>query len=237
MNDDVLAGGTSRMGRTPGMWAALRRWQASSVIAWTAGGYAAAAVTGILFALMLRGTGDWATGLPWERDLLLATHVTLPPVLDAAMLVLPWLGTNITLLPLTLAAAAWLLLVRRRADLAAHLVVVEVGAWTLVPILKELFQRPRPELWEWRGQFAWSSYPSGHAITSTAVLLTVAILLRRERGWTWPAWLLVALIAVSLYSRIYLGVHWPTDLIGGVLVGLVWLIATLRAFRPPLHPG
>jgi undecaprenyl-diphosphatase len=101
-------------------------------------------------------------------------------------------------------------------------------------VLKGIFDRPRPDLFEMRGQHAWAAFPSGHAIASVSVLLTVAILLRRERDWGWPTYAAVALLLVSLYSRLYLGVHWPTDILGGVLVGLCWLAATLVAFRGPL---
>ena len=198
--------------------------------AWVAGGYAAAALVGIAYGLWLQGSGDWFAGLPWERRLMMRLHTTLPPLLDQALLILPWFGTNITLLPLIILAAAWLVMRRRRADLALHLLVVQVGSWTLNPLLKAIFGRPRPELWEPRGQHAFSAYPSGHAIASISVLFTVAVLLHRERGWRWPFWVVAAFVAVSLYSRLYLGVHWPTDVIAGAAVGAVWLLATLRAF-------
>ena len=201
---------------------------------WIVGGYFGALLAGILFAQLMRRTGNWDQGLPWERALMIRTHVRLPEPLDTLMLVLPWLGTNITLLPLVIAVSVWLVVRRERPDLAAHLVTVQLGSFTLNALLKDIFDRPRPELFEQRGQHAWAAFPSGHAIASISVLLTVAILLRRERGWRWPMRAAVALLVISLYSRLYLGVHWPTDIVGGVLVGLLWLAATYTAFRGPV---
>ena len=198
--------------------------------AWVVGGYLAAVLVGVGYGLWLQGGGDWAAGLPWERRLMPRLHTTLPALLDQALLVLPWFGTNITLLPLILLAALWLVRRRGRADLALHLLVVQVGSWTLNPLLKSVFGRPRPELWEPRGQHAFSAYPSGHAIASISVLFTIAVLLHRERGWRWPFWVVGAFVGMSLYSRLYLGVHWPTDVIAGAAVGVIWLFATLRAF-------
>ena len=176
--------------------------------------------------------GEWARGVVWERDLLMAVHrVELSTLLDWTMLIVPWFGTNITLMPLTFVAAAWL---ARRGQLviALHLVVVQVGTLTLSALLKAMYDRPRPDLWEQRGQFAWTSYPSGHAIATVAVLFTIAILLRRARGWRWPFAVAIAMLLISSYSRLYLGVHWPSDVIAGLLIGVVWLLSTLVAFRP-----
>jgi undecaprenyl-diphosphatase len=200
-------------------------------------GYLAALLAGAAYGTWVRAAGEWDIGRSWERAVLEAFHSTLPPSLDVAMLVLPWLGTNVTLIPAILGAAIWLDRWRHRRDLALHLIVVEVGSYTANPLLKFLFARDRPDLWEKRGQFAWSSYPSGHAIASVAVLFTVAWLLWRERGWRWPWAAAAALILVSLYSRLYLGVHWPSDVIGGVLIGVVWLGATMAAYRAGRPPG
>lgn len=198
---------------------------------WIVLGYLAAALAGAAYGASVEAAGDWNAGRAWERAVLEAMHASLPPLFDVAMLVLPWLGTNITLIPTLLGAALWLDRWRRRRDLAVHLLVVEAGSYSVNPLLKELFDRERPDLWEKRGQFAWSSYPSGHAIASVAVLLTIAWLLWRERGWRWPWAAAAGLLLVSLYSRLYLGVHWPSDVIGGVLVGAVWLGATMAAYR------
>jgi membrane-associated phospholipid phosphatase len=96
-------------------------------------------------------------------------------VIDSLFLVLPWLGTNITLIPVVLGVSVWLLVRRKRPDLATHLVIVQLGSFTLNFLLKGIFDRPRPDLFEPRGQYAWAAYPSGHAIASVSVLLTIAM--------------------------------------------------------------
>jgi undecaprenyl-diphosphatase len=63
------------------------------------------------------------------------------------------------------------------------------------------------------------------------VLITLCIVLYRVKGWRWPAYVIAPLLLVSLFSRVYLGVHWPTDVIGGVMIGGVWLGFTYFAFR------
>ena len=213
---------------------------------WAGGGFVVALLTGVACGWALQQGGDWHQGLAWERALLGALPRDFPPLVDAAFLLLPWLGTNITLMPFVFGAALWLWRAGRR-DLAVHLAVVQVGSWALNMSLKLLFDRTRPSLWEKRGQFALASYPSGHAIATVAVLVTVALLLYREQGWRWPVVVVALLGAVSLYSRLYLGVHWPGDVLAGVLVGAIWLYATVRAFaaRPsaaaragaPGHPA
>jgi undecaprenyl-diphosphatase len=99
-------------------------------------------------------------------------------------------------------------------------------------MLKGSFDRVRPDLFPKRGWFGWTSFPSGHAIASISVLFTIAILLHRERGWKWPYLVATIIACGSAYSRVYLAVHWPTDVIGGLIVGAVWLWAGYRAFNP-----
>lgn len=222
------------LGRSEGDVAASMSWRRRA--AWVVGGYLAAVGFAAAYALVLQRAGDWATGFDWEIALLRRIHFEVPRWVDAIFLTLPWFGTNITLLPILLIAAAWLWRMHRR-DLAVHLFVVQMGSFTLTPLLKAMYERPRPQLWEHRGQFAWAAYPSGHAIATVAVLFTVALLLHRERGWRWPIAAASVLTLVSLYSRLYLGVHWPTDVVAGVLMGAIWLIATLIAFSPAASDG
>jgi undecaprenyl-diphosphatase len=185
----------------------------------------------VLCAKWIMAQGDWNHGLAWERSLLLAINVDLG-LFDPLMMTMPWLGTNITLLPLTIVTVLWLVRRKKRYDEAVYLGVVQVGSNTLNPLVKFLFDRARPDVIPRRGWYDWAAYPSGHAIASTAVLITLCIVLYRVKGWRWPFYVTAPLLLVSLFSRIYLGVHWPTDVLGGLAIGLVWLAFTYIAFLP-----
>jgi len=193
-------------------------------------GYAISFLTGMAFARWLQSFGDWHDGVAWERAALRALDGALPAWLDGFFVALAWLGTNVTLLPLTLLVV--ILLYRRKHHHAAvYVAVVQIGSNSLNPALKFLYERNRPDIIPRRGWYDWAAYPSGHAIASTAVLMTYAIVLGRVMGWRWPAYVAVPVLVISLFSRVYLGVHWPTDVVGGAVIGSVWLAFTYFAFR------
>lgn len=188
-------------------------------------------VVGMACAQITRAFGQWNHGYQWERDLMVRVHPPLPRALDMVMMVAPWFGTNISLIPFILLICLWLWFKQRSPDNAIRLGVVQLGSYLLNPSLKALYDRTRPDMFQRRGWYGWSSYPSGHTIASVSVLITLAIILRREKGWTWPFYVLVPIMFASMYSRIYLAVHWPTDVIAGAVVGVVWLLASSYAFR------
>ncbi|HEX6047676.1 MAG TPA: phosphatase PAP2 family protein [Gemmatimonadaceae bacterium] len=207
-----------------------RPWRRAIVV--TAVGFVIAFAAGAGFALWLQSTGDWSAGLPWERELLLSMDPSAPAAIDWMMLALPWLGTNLTLAPIIAAFALWLWRKKGRPEVALELVLAVLGSLLLNALMKDVFDRPRPDLWPRRGQYEWAAYPSGHAIVGIAVYFTVTRVIHRELRWTWPYVVAIALLAVSLYSRLYLGVHWPTDVIGGLLLGAIWLGVIQVAFAP-----
>lgn len=199
--------------------------------------YVAAWGVGILYGTVVRATSTWDRGAAWEIALLRWFHaLRLPPWLDAVVLQIPLTGTNLTILPLTLAIGWWLWKRKSRGIVALQLLVVTTGSLSLNPTMKYLLGRDRPDLFPRRGMYNWASYPSGHAILTIAVYLTVALLLYRTRGWRWPFVVAIVVFLANAYSRLYLAVHWPTDLVGGLLIGVVWLTGTWRAFaRHPAH--
>lgn len=133
--------------------------------------------------------------------------------------------------------AVVLLLLRRRRRLAVYLAVSELGAGVLSTLVKHLTARVRPV---WLHPVAYEpsyAYPSGHALWSTvgygALLVVVLGLLPRSPGWRRPATTAAAALAVAgvCFSRLVLGVHWLTDVVAGVLIGLAWLAVTTAVLR------
>ncbi len=148
-----------------------------------------------------------------------------PHWLEEAMRDLTGLGGHAVLTIVTLSAVAYLLLAGKRH--AALLVVVAVGGGMLLSHgLKLGFERPRPDLVPHGMRVYTASFPSGHAMLSAVVYLTLGALLTRvERRRHIRAFLLGTAILVTVLvglSRIYLGVHWPSDVLAGWCGGAAW---------------
>ena len=177
--------------------------------------------------------GATLAGGDWEHAVLRFAQTTVSPFADPFFFLLPFIGTNYTLLPFVAIVVGYLWY-RGEHMTAAHLTVVQLGSLGLNVILKMVLARPRPDMYDPRGQHGLSAYPSGHSIAVTSVLITVAWLIDRHGRGKWGYWVVGFIFIANNYSRIYLGVHWPTDVLGGVLVGGMWLALTLAIFRP-LH--
>lgn len=154
---------------------------------------------------------------------MLGTHRI--PWLEAAMLEVTFLGTGLVMVVMAAVTALFLALTRQRT--AAWLLLwATIGALVLNNGLKHLFDRPRPQLFAWGTHALTTSFPSGHAMSAAAVYGTVALIaarLTRRRGVRAAVYgvcaLLVALVA---FSRLYLGVHYPSDVAAGLVVGAAW---------------
>ena len=192
--------------------------------------YAAAWAIGIGFGYGLKRTHWWDTGAPWEYGVLRAFHQSFPDWLDLAMRGSVYLGTNLVILPAMILLGLFLWRVKHAPLTGLHLLVVCVGALSMNGTMKWLLSRDRPTLYPPRGLYAWASFPSGHLILTTSLYFTVALMLHRLRGWRWPYAFATFMVLLTCYSRLYLSVHWPTDLIGGILIGVVWLIGSWKAF-------
>lgn len=152
---------------------------------------------------------------------LLANHRTA--MLDGLFRIVTWAGSLYVLLP-SGAAAGYLLIRRGHGQHAQQLACAVLGAAMLAYLLKFIVDRRRPVGNETLIQTSLDyAFPSNHATQATAFFLMGIIIIRALRpGWFRPAALIGALMVfgVSL-SRIYLQVHYPTDVLAGVLTGIL----------------
>jgi undecaprenyl-diphosphatase len=143
-------------------------------------------------------------------------------------------GSFVLLAPLSI---AFLLLRRwkRPADDIA-LVVIAAGSALLPLTVKLIVARPRPTI-EHLSQLNSLSFPSEHTTQAAAIYLTIAIMLSQglTRGWREAAIVLGIVIALAVaWSRVYLGVHYPTDVTAGLLLGWSWALLVFHWARPKL---
>jgi undecaprenyl-diphosphatase len=137
------------------------------------------------------------------------------------------IGSQKVLSPVV-AVVVVLLVLRRRFSLAAFLIVAWGGALLLYSLIKLFVQRSRPPSDIWLTHVGATSFPSGHATQSLATFGALALV---GAVWRPSARALAITVAIALaigvaWSRVYLGVHWTTDVIAGLLIGASWLAIT-----------
>lgn len=167
------------------------------------------------------------------------------PQLDRVMTIVTNVGNPSVLLAASLLLAAFLLWQKRRAEMVT-LTIAAIGALGLNTVLKVLFARARPELWQRTVDVNFYSFPSGHAMMSLVVFGIMGYLLAIHM----PRWRsaiatgTVLLVCAIGFSRLYFGVHWPTDIVAGYAAGTVWLVACIlsleiwkRRYRPIPKPS
>jgi len=183
---------------------------------------------GILLPLLLVGAlaeDVLEGGLPWDVPILRWIHGASTPELDRVMIVITRLGYAWGTVPLALGVLATLI-VRRRWSHARFFTVAVGGAMVMNGLAKLAFRRLRPSLWTSPAPETSYSFPSGHAMGSMALVAALVVLAwpTRARGWVLvPGGLFVLVIGVS---RVYLGVHYPSDVLAGWAASLAWVAGT-----------
>ncbi|MEG4088442.1 phosphatase PAP2 family protein [Microcoleus sp. Pol12B4] len=164
----------------------------------------------------------------FDSSILLALRKLHTPLRDQIMLGFTFLGEPKLLLVICLILGI-ILLGRNHRSEAATIAFAGGGAIGLNLLLKKLFARDRPQLWEHIVNVTFYSFPSGHAMISMVIYGLLGYFLgARFPKQRWSIYgLTVVLIAAIGLSRLYLGVHWPTDVIAGYTAGLVWLITCI----------
>lgn len=189
-------------------------------------------------------TGAWAFGQiadnVVEREDLVARDGTITAWLVAhrvdwltdIMRVLTHLGAFWLAVPLVALVALRFPGPWGRGRSVACVITVTAGTSLLVNVVKVLIARPRPTLAEVVATAAGYAFPSGHSGQAAAAYGVLAYLISRRlpprrRPVVWAAATVIVLLVG--FSRVYLGVHWLTDVVGGYLVGTVWLASVLTA--------
>lgn len=212
-------------------------WTAADGLGWLRREIALVASLGLMAAGLLAFLGiagevsEGDTGA-FDRAILLALRTPGDPAdpigprwFEIAMRDVTALGGHTVLTLAAILVVGFLLTVRARG--AALLLAVSLaGGTALSVLLKDLYGRPRPDLVAHVVEVSTPSFPSGHAMLSAVVWLTLGALLSRvvPRG-PGRIYVLVAACALTLMvgsSRVYLGVHWPTDVLAGWCVGSAW---------------
>jgi len=133
-----------------------------------------------------------------------------------------------TVLGLVVFAVAGFLVLQGTWRTGTFVLVACSGAWFINAALKQVFQRPRPDVVPHLRDVMTLSFPSGHALVSAVVYLTLGALLMRVATRPITKWFCMGLAMLVTFlvgaSRVYLGVHYPTDVLAGWLVGLSWAL-------------
>jgi undecaprenyl-diphosphatase len=161
----------------------------------------------------------------WDEAFLryLAEHRI--PWLESTLVEVTLLGTATVVVAIAGVAALFLALTRHKAS-AALLLSSTAGSVILNNVLKTFFDRPRPQIFTWGTHALTTSFPSGHAMSAATVYATIAYLvarLEKRRSTRRVTYVVATLFIVAIsFSRLYLGVHYPSDVLAGLVVGLAW---------------
>ncbi len=173
---------------------------------------------------------------PFDEPILLAASQMARQGLDQVFLFFSAVGYGWGVVPVDIVLVLALALKRRlREGLFAG---IALGGSALLNLgTKRLFARERPSLWESIAPETTYSFPSGHAMGSMTLAL-VLVLLAWPTRWRWPMAIAMAVFVPMVgLSRVYLGVHYPSDILAGWMAASAWVVGTyLVVFRGHLRP-
>lgn len=175
-----------------------------------------------IFAGLAVAIAQQGSGLPWDVPLLSAIHDTAQPNLDVFADILTQFGYVKGVIPAVLLIALGLAF-RQQWYRLTYLLLNAFGALLLCYQTKLTFHRARPHLWELLHRLPSDySFPSGHACLSLMLPISLVYL---SWGSRWCKWVMMVggLFAVGIgWTRLYLGVHYPSDVLGGWMLAIAW---------------
>jgi membrane-associated phospholipid phosphatase len=182
--------------------------------------------TVLAFYVSHQGQGFW-----WDIPILQAVHATARPVWDRLAQTLSPLGVFWGVFPISVAIGVKLLY-RHQWRSLWYLCISLLGNGAINRGAKLLFHRERPHIWEVIDPELDYAFPSGHAMSSMAFALVLVVLVW-DKPWRWLVGILAGLFVLAIaWTRLYLGVHYPSDILGGWLLALGWTMGATLLIRP-----
>ncbi|WP_405595810.1 phosphatase PAP2 family protein [Streptomyces sp. NBC_01410] len=198
----------------------------------------AAAVLGALAALLLTLVAiPWAPLISFDRTITDALHrsaVAEPGLTRVNRVLTDWVWDPWTMRALIAVAVLWLLW-RRQWLLAAWIALTSAVGTQVQQGLKAAVGRERPQWSDPVATAHYAAFPSGHAMTAMVSCGLLLWLLRRYggRGMLWKVSVVAAAVSVAGvgFTRLYVGVHWPSDVLGGWLLGACWVALAIVVYE------
>lgn len=170
-------------------------------------------------------------GFPWDIPTLLAIRSMASPQLDKFALVLTQLGVFWGVFPVAALVSLRLLFNRHWRSLT-YVITTLLGSIVINRTAKVLLHRVRPHLWESPAPEFDYGFPSGHAMSSMTFVMVLVILFWRSR-WRWWVVGLGGLFVLAIgWTRLYLGVHYPSDIVAGWTASIAWAIGVSLLIKP-----
>lgn len=153
---------------------------------------------------------------------------------NKVMLFITFLGKHQFLIPANLLLIFYFLLVKKQTWFSIRVIAISISSLVLMLVLKQLFQRKRP-LSPLLKAAKGLSFPSGHAIMAVTFYGLLIYILRHSISIEWLKFLITVLVFLLIigigYSRVYLRVHYASDVAAGFIIGLFWLLISLAVLK------
>jgi len=170
-------------------------------------------------------------GFSWDVPILLAIHSTARPQLDVFASTFTKLGVFWGVFPVASAIAIGLF-IRRRWRSVIYLITTLLGSIIINRTAKVLLHRVRPHLWNSPAPEFDYGFPSGHAMSSMTLVAALVILTWGTR-WRWLVIIAGSVFVLAIaWTRLYLGVHYPSDILAGWTASVAWAVGVSLAIKP-----
>lgn len=186
-----------------------------------------------IFGELAEDVWEQEGGFPWDVPILLAIHSTATPQLDAFAATLTKFGVFWGVFPVAAVLSLGLLLRRQWRSLTFLLITLS-GSIVINRTAKVLLHRVRPHLWVSPAPESDYGFPSGHAMSSMTLVAALVILTWPSR-WRWWVVILGGIFVLAIgWTRLYLGVHYPSDILAGWTASIAWAAGVRLLIRPTL---